>query len=234
MEDKNNLELRKKVLEIALILEDNVNTVLLVYLKIGSEERKAITYKSGNLSFKNKIDLLFDLEIFNKEEHKQFLLVMEFRNQFLHNIYCNSFKYAVTSLGKDKENSLLKHTTGEAVDIETKYFNAYINLYHKTLKIIYEKWSRRKQIILDKSELLKNFSETVDLLIKGYSDVYNNLSIKHEANEFDTAEIVKLKDELLGDLEKEIKKIYSSEEFTRLRKQHTDLTSIDELRQRLL
>ena len=103
-----NLPLRTEILDIALSLEQNVNSLLLIYLSIEIQERKAITNKSGNLSFKNKIDLLFDLEILNKDEYKYFLLLMEFRNQFLHNIECNSFTYAVDILGRDKEKSLMK------------------------------------------------------------------------------------------------------------------------------
>ncbi len=58
-----NLQLRSEVLEISLNLEDAVNELLLALLLIEIPRRKAISNKSGNLSFKNKIDLLFDLEV---------------------------------------------------------------------------------------------------------------------------------------------------------------------------
>lgn len=70
--NNRNLPLRTNVLEMALNVEDSVNSILLIYLSIENNDRKAITNKSGNLSFKNKIDLLFDLDILTKEEHACF------------------------------------------------------------------------------------------------------------------------------------------------------------------
>ena len=80
-----NLQLRSEILDIALNLENAVNELILALLLIENPNRKAISNKSGNLSFKNKIDLLFDLDILSSGEHNILLLLMEFRNQFLHN-----------------------------------------------------------------------------------------------------------------------------------------------------
>jgi hypothetical protein len=125
MNDDLNLPLRTDILEIALNAELTIDSILLLYLNIESDKRKAITKKSGGISFKSKIDLLFDLEVFSNEEHKEFLLLMEFRNQFLHNTDCNSFMYAVDVLGKDKEKSLLLFDDANFDgDLESRYNNA--------------------------------------------------------------------------------------------------------------
>ena len=103
MENDINLQLRSEILDAALTLEDAVNKLLLALLVIDKPDKKAMSNKSGNLSFKNKIDLLFDLEILSNDEYRALLLLMELRNQFLHNIECSSFENAVKHLGKDKE-----------------------------------------------------------------------------------------------------------------------------------
>ena len=121
-----NLQLRSEILDIALNLEHAVNELLLALLLIENPNRKAISNKSGNLSFKNKIDLLFDLDILISDEHHKLLLLMEFRNQFLHNIKCCSFEIAVNQLGVDKEKQLLKFDDEDKIiDKECRYQNAF-------------------------------------------------------------------------------------------------------------
>jgi hypothetical protein len=108
-----NLQLRSEILDKALNLEKIVNSLLLFILSIENRRRKTITNKSGNISFKNKIDLLFDLDILNDDEHKKLLLFMEFRNQFLHNFECSSFENAVKLLGANKDKKLMKLPAAE-------------------------------------------------------------------------------------------------------------------------
>ena len=103
-----NLQLRSEILEIALNLEASVDELLLALLSIEIPKRKAISNKSGSLSFKNKIDLLFDLDVLISSEHQKLLLLMVFRNQFLHNIKCCSFEDTVKHLGVDQGKKLLK------------------------------------------------------------------------------------------------------------------------------
>ena len=50
-----NIKLRGEVLESALILENAVNNLALLYLGIKKENRRAIGHKSGTLTFKNVI-----------------------------------------------------------------------------------------------------------------------------------------------------------------------------------
>ena len=122
MKEKLNLSLRTEILEIALILEREINSLLISCLNIENEKAKAIGNKNSSLSFKNKIDLLFDINILSKEEHQKLMLLMEFRNQFLHNITCTSFLFAVKLLGSDRGNQLLKFSDVEFdAELEYKY-----------------------------------------------------------------------------------------------------------------
>lgn len=78
-----NLTLRSEILEYSLNLEENVTLLLKTYFFVKKERLKALSQKSGNLSFKNKIDLLYDFEIFNEQEYNSLIKLMEFRNQFM-------------------------------------------------------------------------------------------------------------------------------------------------------
>ena len=84
MKTEINLELRSDILEMALTLESSINQLITVYLEIEHPTPKAIGNKNSSLSFKNKLDLLNDLEIISKDEYSKLLLMMEFRNQFLY------------------------------------------------------------------------------------------------------------------------------------------------------
>lgn len=146
MKEELNLPLRAEVLEIALQLEQAVNHLLSSQLVIEVPKPKAISNQSSSLSFKNKIDLLFDIGIFSKKEHSDFLLAMEFRNQFMHNAACSSFIKAARILDRQKE--LLRF--GEIdpiVGLEAQLLDGYKNLFIHCLDTILLKYSERRQKI---------------------------------------------------------------------------------------
>lgn len=226
-----NLPLRTEILDKALNLEHTVNSILLIYSSIENEERKAITNKSGSLSFKNKIDLLFDLDIFSKDEHKDFLLLMEYRNQFLHNIDCSSFTYAVSVLGTDKEKSLLKFDErATSSDKEFRYKNAFLNLYGKTIKIALEKIRQRKQIIEDKRKFLTNLNDKSIYLIDSFFDIIDKLFEMYEPNFTDTTDVVKLKSQIFETIGQEIQKLQETEEYKLLQNQLDRSVTFDKLK----
>lgn len=173
MADDKNLPLRTEILGIALDIEKNINDLLLHLLLINNNERKAITNKSGNLSFQNKIDLLFDLEILNKDEHSVFNLLMQFRNQFLHNIECNSFEYAVKILGPDRGKKLLKFCHSECINftIEQRYQDAYRGLNIASMKILRAKIKDRRNIIDKQKNILIEPRKELIHLAKQYSNL---------------------------------------------------------------
>lgn len=226
MTEDLNLTLRTDVLEKALCLEHSVNSILLIYLSIESMERKAITNKSGNLSFRNKIDLLFDLGILTKDEYKCFLLLMEFRNQFLHNIDCISFSHAVSILGKDRGNQLIRFVeTGSHADKESQYKEGFLHLYGKTIQITLEKIRIRNQIIDEKAGLLNNLNNNSLYLIDFFFNVIDRLWDKHGPDDNDTPDIFELKSQIFITLAQEISKLEQTEVYqflnTQLEISHT-------------
>lgn len=232
-----NLPLRTEILDKALKVEQNINHLLIVYLMLGSEvkDRKAITNKSGNLSFKNKIDLLFDLEILDKDEYKQFLLLMEFRNQFLHNIDCNSFEMAVSILGTDRGNNLLKFDDWKGSDDqEAKYRNAYNNLYGHTLKISLEKIRIRKKAIEDRSKLLQDLNNKSLYLIDFFFKLVNKLFEMYEPIDSDSAEVIETKLKILTTVGREIEKINETDEYKAIELRLGVLTQSDRMKKYLI
>lgn len=211
-----NIELRAKILDMALNLENNINTLIISSLTIENENRKAITNKSGNLSFKNKIDLLYDLDIFNKDEHKLFLLMMEYRNQFLHNIECSSFEKAFELLGNDKKNQLLKFLDDKKSDY---YFSAYLNLQKHGIDILLKKHETLINITFQKKEILKKPNELILYLIDSIFNLYDELLTHYSEKEItgitDYAQQTKI---LIKILEKHMKNTFYSEKYNELSK----------------
>jgi hypothetical protein len=135
-----NLQLRTNVLEMALWLERSITDLIKLYFSVSKPKLKALSHKSGNLSFKNKIDLLNDFEILADEEYKALIHLMEFRNQFMHNIECNSFTKAVEILGSDRGKYLLAMLRHESkLDTEQLYLNAYRHCYFYAVDFLHNK-----------------------------------------------------------------------------------------------
>jgi hypothetical protein len=163
--DKLNMALRSKVLECALNVEELVMKVIARCLSVTHPNPKALTHKSSSLSFKNKIDLLFDIEMINKEQHEALLLLMEFRNQFMHNAECSSFTIAVDLLSGKGKKLLEYDITQSEPDLETRYFISYKNLHvycFKTIDSIYDKILENLE---SQAELLNDAKSNVKLLI---------------------------------------------------------------------
>jgi hypothetical protein len=231
LDKDKNLALRTEILDKALSLEQRVNLLLLTYLSIETDERKAITNKSGNLSFKNKLDLLFDLEILDKEEYKQFLLLMEFRNQFLHNIDCNSFTYAIGILGNDKKNSLMKFKELDSCkDEEFIYNHCYKVLYSKSIKIFIDKIQKRRETIQDKAKLFTDLAENSIYLIESLFGLIDKLFETYMPNNSDSSETIKLKAEIFTTIYTEIENICSSDEYKKLQNQLTNSMTPEKLK----
>lgn len=224
MENNINLQLRSEILDIALNLEHGVNLLLLALLSIENPQRKAITNKSGNISFKNKIDLLFDLDVLNSDEHKKILLLMEFRNQFLHNIECSSFENAVKLLGADKEKKLLKFDDAdENQDKELRYKCAFINLYRETLKIMSEKTKDRKNQIEDRRTTHSKLIESQIFFMDKYFDILNKILLICENNVSDIPEVIQLVNQIGETVTDDMELALSSEKYTQIQNKLEEL-----------
>ncbi len=218
MNEKINLELRTEILGMALRLEEYVSRLILAYLNIQTENRKAITHKSNNISFKNRIDLLYDLGILSKEENELFLLMMEFINQFLHNINCSTFTFAVELLGSDKAKKLLKYDDSSfKSNLEFHYQNSYRKLFLVCLEVILKKLELRERAIEEnKNALLAPHEYSIHLIDK-FIDLYIKICKDYFPVASDSPEVEKIKLNLLKTVTSEIDKIDSTDEFKQVR-----------------
>ena len=149
-----NHELRREVIEYSLNTEKVVNDLILSILGILVEgkETKLFGSKSG-LTFRNKIDLLLDLDILSKEENINLELFMMIRNRFLHDIECNSFedvfKYENSYRGRFKK---FLDEPGDLKD-DVKCLRAYFKLYQSNIAIIKSKADKNIEAVKIKGEI---------------------------------------------------------------------------------
>lgn len=87
-----NMELRSWVIGHVLRLEQTSSSAIKSLLRMAKEKPKTLGNQSSALSFKSKVDLLYDLDEIDKEEYNHLLKLMEIRNQFAHNSDAVSFE----------------------------------------------------------------------------------------------------------------------------------------------
>ncbi len=167
-DDVMNIELRKEILKRALVAEEGVRKLLLFVLNTRKEDRKAISKKSSVLSFNDKINILFDLEVINSDEYKNFSLLSEFRNKFMHDIDCFSFKEAVDIFEKfnnqgSKGKELLKFHQDKSKHKKDGTEDDYRKAYFKLAEDLYDIISKKmNSYIEEKTENYNFISKLVD------------------------------------------------------------------------
>lgn len=119
-----NIELRKTILEQSLSIENWLSKIIVSLIHIKKDAPKTLGTKSSAFSFKNKVDLLYDLDRIDKEDYNLFILFMEIRNQLIHNIEIDTLEKALTVI--QKKQPFLN------LDIESR--NAYELSQHEQLK----------------------------------------------------------------------------------------------------
>jgi hypothetical protein len=223
-----NIELRKDILEFALTLETNVSRLLVSYLNIDNENLKTLGHKNTSLSFKNKIDLLSDLDVLTKEEHSNLLLLMEFRNQFLHNIDSNSFLTAIQLLGPDRGKQLLKFNDVDSdSELEFKYNNSYRNLFLNCLQTIISKYEIKKQLIETRRKMITDVSDYLQYVIDKDAELLGIIFEKCVPDpNSDTKELTEYKVELSTMIANFTNSMTENEEFNQLKNK----VKIDEIK----
>jgi hypothetical protein len=224
-----NLVLRTEILNFALNLENGINSLLLVVLSIfENTPRKALTNINSGISFKNKIDLLFDIGIIDSDQHKKMLLIMEFRNQFLHNIECISFEKAIELLGADRGSNLLKfNDMCENECIENDYRRAYKNLYFECLKIISKKFKEKRKFLEMLVRTPNNLAEKVIYLNDSYFGLIHKILLLCENSALEIPEVLNLAGEISKTIEEDQALVFSSEKYTELQKELETLSTPD-------
>ncbi|MDA3816339.1 MAG: hypothetical protein PF486_03110 [Prolixibacteraceae bacterium] len=190
-----NLNLRSQILECSLNIEDAVNTVIILSLGITDENVKTRLFgKKPGITFKNKIDLLFDLQLLSKEDNFNLDLLMVFRNKFMHDINCNSFQNVfglVDSSIKNKFKAFLNDD--ETIEDEKSCLYAFQNLYLKNLTVlrsIIETKKNRLQKRMDYFSLLHEQIKFQSHLVENITTDIINLILKPDAIEKDVIQAI--------------------------------------------
>jgi len=87
-----NMEVRTMVISHVLRLEETSSTAIKAMLRMFNKKSKTLGNQSSALSFKSKMDLLYDLEELDDKTYKHSIKMMEIRNQFAHNADAVSFE----------------------------------------------------------------------------------------------------------------------------------------------
>jgi hypothetical protein len=171
-----DLKTRTFVLGKALQVEKEVGDLLSYYLKVTKEKQKALSNKSGSFSFKNKIDLLIDIDVLSTEEHQKLLLLMEYRNQFMHNWKCNTFGDAFTFLENEKKNKLIKFLVVPENFLEEKdYCNAFDSLSIECVSIIYSKAYKLRELEIENREMILSLFSGLEKMMTRYTELGDSI-----------------------------------------------------------
>jgi hypothetical protein len=153
-----NIEIRTEILEQSLDIENNLSSVLKEIIQIPKKNTKTLDNRSSSLSFKTKVDLLYDLDRIEIEEYNYLILFMEIRNQFINKIEADSYVKVFEILGNNKKNKIyklisedeLKYLEGEKeIELKKGTSNLYINILRILVKV-------REEIIEDYKKKVKN------------------------------------------------------------------------------
>lgn len=204
-----NLKLRADILEYSLFIEKLINDLLLLNLGIYDEKESTRLFSNkGKLTFQNKIDLLYDIEVLSKDENSEFELLMNIRNKFLHDLDCNSFQVLLSQLDKGIVNRFKKYLdNGKLITNEDDCENACYKLFQKNIKIIKEKINTNEASRNKKSELIQLQNEQLLFYIDFIQDLLDKISISTENSELENPKVAILGAEIMGILEEAVNKL---------------------------
>jgi hypothetical protein len=181
LKDKDyNRDLRAQILICSIREEEAASEILKNLLRLVKPNSKTLDNKSSSLSFKNKIDLLYDIDDLNKDDYTSLLKFMEIRNQFIHNPNCSSFN----DLEKESPDSAkyLKATFENKIeDSEKSYVESFRKLFTRTLGLLlvlnleYTKGSTNEMHRFIDAKTLENF----DLIFKAAYDHWLNVKMQN-------------------------------------------------------
>lgn len=210
-----NLNLRSEILEYSLILENAINGLLLLNLGIfdGGKETRLFGNKAS-ISFKNKIDLLYDINVLNKEENSELELLMIFRNKFLHDINCNSFQSVIEQLDNGIKNRF-KVFLNEKRNLsdESACRAACSGLFLKNISTIKNKVNEKGIKLEDRNNLILLLNKQILNYIDVIWDLMRDVSLILEKSELEDEKIRKLSEEINLKLESVLHKLNSEDEI---------------------
>jgi len=186
-----NTELRSEVLEFSLFLEDSVNSLILLSLGIFDDRNATRLFgNKASISFKNKIDLLYDIGILSKEENSDLELLMVFRNKFLHDLSCNTFLIVLEQLDKGIRNKFQMHIPENgSIAYEESCKTACRNLFLSNIKTLKSKVSNKRIKSERKHEIVKTQNEEIIYQIDLFYDLIGDLFRIIEESELENEKV---------------------------------------------
>ncbi len=209
MEAQLNIEVRSRILEYSLFIEGSINDLLLLNLGIYNEKEKTRLFSNkGKLTFQNKIDLLFDIEVLSKEENSEFELLMNIRNKFLHDIDCSSFKNLLQQLDNGIVNRFKKFIENDnSINDEEACKKACYKLFQKNIDTIKKKVSVNKESIEIKYKLFQQQNQQLLFYIDTVHNLLEKVSIATENSELKNPKVAILGEEILNILQETQRKL---------------------------
>ena len=211
MEAQLNIEVRSRILEYSLVIENLINDLLLMNLGVYNEKEKTRLFSNkGKLTFQNKIDLLFDIEVLSKEENSEFELLMNVRNKFLHVLECGSFQDLFQILDKGIVNRFKKFLEeGQSISDEEACEQACYKLFQKNIKTIKEIIRKNTASRKIKSNLVQVQNNQLLFYIDFIHDLLNKIYISIENAELENPKVLILGMEIQQILEESVQKLNS-------------------------
>lgn len=209
MKAQLNIEVRSRILEYSLIIEKLINDLLLLNLGIydGKDKTRLFSNK-GKLTFQNKINLLFDIEVLSKIENSEFELLMNIRNKFLHDMDCSSFQILLQQLNNGIVNRFKVFIEkGKSIDDEEACEQACYKLFQKNIKTIKEIIRKNTASRKIKSNLVQVQNEQIIYYIDFIQEFLNKVSRATENSELENPKVGILGEEILKILEESVQKI---------------------------
>ncbi|THV56485.1 hypothetical protein [Chryseobacterium candidae] len=171
-----NLVLRSKIVHCSLNVENAINELLLRYLLITDKSKTKNFGNKAGISFKNKIDLLYDIDVLDKDELYIVELLMVFRNKFLHDIKYSSFTLLLDDLDSSVRNKFIKLFLDGKGENEEDYDKGFMNLYEKVVEIINSKTEEINSYSNKKIDFLKFQNYFLNTLLVESLDLSGDLN----------------------------------------------------------
>jgi len=191
-----SLQIRTTILEKSLSLESILSQIIAKIIRVPKVKTKTLGNQSSSLSFKTKVDLLYDLDRINLEEYNLLILFMEIRNQFVHNIESDSYIKVMEILGSSKKNKLLsvnqdvadfhnqlkkKQNTEEQQEKSLEFAFDFLFLKLREIilnqeKKIIEDFEKEKNLEID-SKMLEFYSVSFKIFqdtVEEFGEIYSN------------------------------------------------------------
>jgi hypothetical protein len=182
-----NIELRSKVLEESIQIENTLSVLLSHLLQIKKDTSLTLGIKSTSLSFSSKVDLLRDLNRISAEEQKDCRLFMEIRNKLIHNLSIDTMLKALNSIDAGKIQQLIRvdrevsilfqkcQTNEEKEDILFLAFHCLATRINKifltAMQILGDEWNKQQE--LEKSRIAVDILNCLGKAIDEFSDIFD-------------------------------------------------------------